>query len=78
MPPTISLEQMTGFSLFMLKVVLSGRGDEIMGSGEGQSPSLATATTEIKRLSESNVRQPPGSIPGAIPTSPLRVGAATL
>src|SRR5215468_10999915 len=30
MPPTISLEQMTGFSLFMLQAVLSGRGDEII------------------------------------------------
>ena len=30
MPPTISLEQMTGFGLFMLKAVLSGRGDEII------------------------------------------------
>jgi hypothetical protein len=30
MPPTISLEQMTGFSLFMLKAVLSGRGDEVI------------------------------------------------
>jgi pyruvate dehydrogenase (quinone) len=30
MPPTIKLEQMTGFSLFMLKAVLSGRGDEII------------------------------------------------
>ena len=30
MPPTITLEQMTGFSLFMLKAVLSGRGDEIV------------------------------------------------
>ena len=30
MPPTISLEQMTGFSLFMLKAVLSGRGGEII------------------------------------------------
>jgi hypothetical protein len=29
-PPTISFEQMTGFSLFMLKAVLSGRGDEII------------------------------------------------
>ncbi len=28
--PTISFEQMTGFSLFMLKAVLSGRGDEII------------------------------------------------
>jgi pyruvate dehydrogenase (quinone) len=30
MPPTISLEQAAGFSLFMLKAVLSGRGDEII------------------------------------------------
>jgi pyruvate dehydrogenase (quinone) len=30
MPPSISLEQMTGFSLFMLKAVLSGRGDEVI------------------------------------------------
>jgi len=30
MPPTISLEQLTGFGIFMLKAVLSGRGDEIV------------------------------------------------
>ena len=30
MPPTISLEQVTGFGLFMLKAVLSGRGDEVI------------------------------------------------
>jgi len=30
MPPTISLEQVTGFGLFMLKAVLSGRGDELI------------------------------------------------
>jgi len=30
MPPTITLEQMRGFSLFMLRAVLSGRGDEIV------------------------------------------------
>jgi len=30
MPPTISLEQAKGFSLFMLRAVLSGRGDEII------------------------------------------------
>jgi pyruvate dehydrogenase (quinone) len=29
-PPTISLDQMTGFSLFMLKAVLTGRGDEVV------------------------------------------------
>ena len=30
MPPTITLEQATGFGLFMLRAVLSGRGDEII------------------------------------------------
>jgi pyruvate dehydrogenase (quinone) len=30
MPPSISLEQAKGFGLFMLKAVLSGRGDEII------------------------------------------------
>jgi pyruvate dehydrogenase (quinone) len=30
MPPTITFEQAKGFSLFALKAVLSGRGDEIM------------------------------------------------
>ena len=30
MPPTISLEQVGGFGLFMLKAVLSGRGDEVI------------------------------------------------
>jgi pyruvate dehydrogenase (quinone) len=30
MPPTITLEQMRGFSVFALKAVLSGRGDEIV------------------------------------------------
>jgi pyruvate dehydrogenase (quinone) len=30
MPPTITIEQATGFGLFMLKAVLSGRGDEIV------------------------------------------------
>jgi pyruvate dehydrogenase (quinone) len=30
MPPTISLAQVTGFGLFMLKAVLSGHGDEII------------------------------------------------
>jgi len=29
-PPTITIEQMKGFSLFALKAVLSGRGDEIV------------------------------------------------
>jgi pyruvate dehydrogenase (quinone) len=30
MPPTITLQQAKGFSLFMMKAVLSGRGDEII------------------------------------------------
>jgi len=30
MPPTITLQQAKGFSLFMLRAVLSGRGDEII------------------------------------------------
>jgi pyruvate dehydrogenase (quinone) len=30
MPPTITLEQAKGFSLFMLRAVLSGRGDEVI------------------------------------------------
>ncbi len=30
MPPTITVEQAKGFSLFMLKAVLSGRGDEVI------------------------------------------------
>jgi len=29
-PPTITLEQAKGFSLFMLRAVLSGRGDELI------------------------------------------------
>jgi pyruvate dehydrogenase (quinone) len=30
MPPTITVDQAKGFSLFMLRAVLSGRGDEIV------------------------------------------------
>ena len=30
MPPSISLEQVTGFGIFMAKAVLSGRGDELI------------------------------------------------
>ena len=33
MPPTITYEQAKGFSLFMLKAVLNGRGDEIIDLG---------------------------------------------
>ena len=30
MPPTITYEQAKGFSLFMMKAVFNGRGDEIV------------------------------------------------
>ena len=30
MPPSITVEMAKGFSLFMVKAVLSGRGDEII------------------------------------------------
>ena len=30
MPPTITFEQAKGFTLFMMRAVLSGRGDEII------------------------------------------------
>ena len=30
MPPTITYEQAKGFILFMMKAVLSGRGDEVI------------------------------------------------
>jgi pyruvate dehydrogenase (quinone) len=34
MPPTITLEEAKGFSLFMMKAVLAGRGDEIVDLAE--------------------------------------------
>ena len=30
MPPTISLDQALGFGLYMIRAVLSGRGDEVI------------------------------------------------
>ena len=30
MPPTVTAEMAKGFSLYMLKAVMSGRGDEIV------------------------------------------------
>jgi pyruvate dehydrogenase (quinone) len=30
MPPTIGLEQVKGFSLWMIRAVMSGRGDEVL------------------------------------------------
>ncbi len=29
-PPTINLEQIRGFALYMIKAILNGRGDEII------------------------------------------------
>ena len=34
LPPKITLEQAKGFSLFMLKAILNGRGDEIVELAE--------------------------------------------
>lgn len=34
MPPKIRLEQATGFSLFMLKAIMSARGDEVVALAE--------------------------------------------
>ena len=30
MPPTIDLQQMTGFGLYLIRAVLNGRGDEVI------------------------------------------------
>jgi pyruvate dehydrogenase (quinone) len=30
MPPTITVEQVKGFSLWVLRAVMSGRGDEVL------------------------------------------------
>ena len=30
MPPTITVEEAKGFSLYMLRAVLNGRGDEVI------------------------------------------------
>ena len=30
MPPKIALEQAKGFSLFLLKAIINGRGDEVL------------------------------------------------
>ncbi|HXH15702.1 MAG TPA: ubiquinone-dependent pyruvate dehydrogenase [Sphingomonas sp.] len=34
MPPTITLEQMKGFTLYMAKAIISGRGDEVVELGK--------------------------------------------
>ena len=34
MPPTIGIEQIKGFSLWAVRAVMSGRGDEVVDSGE--------------------------------------------
>ena len=40
MPPTISLAQLTGFGIFMIKAVLSGRGDEIVDLAKNEPLAL--------------------------------------
>ena len=34
MPPKITLEQMKGFTLYMAKAILSGRGDSVIELGK--------------------------------------------
>jgi pyruvate dehydrogenase (quinone) len=34
MPPTITVEQAKGFGLYLLRAVLSGRGDEVLDLAE--------------------------------------------
>jgi pyruvate dehydrogenase (quinone)/pyruvate oxidase len=34
MPPKITLEQMKGFTLYMAKAIISGRGDEVLELGK--------------------------------------------
>ncbi len=34
MPPTIGLEEVKGFSLWMIRAVMSGRGDEVIDLAE--------------------------------------------
>ena len=33
MPPTITVEMAKGFTLYMVKAVMSGRGDEVLDLG---------------------------------------------
>ena len=57
MPPTITLEQAKGFSLFMMKAVLSGRGDEVIDLGAGQSlPLIKADPCQTPRLSNRKER----------------------
>jgi hypothetical protein len=48
MPPTITLEQVTGLGLFIPKVVLSRRGDEIIDLAKIDLFRLAATTPAIK------------------------------
>jgi len=54
MPPTITLEQMKGFSLFMIRAVLSGRGDEIIDLAKrifSGSPCIVAARSFSRKIS---------------------------
>ena len=48
MPPTITLEQALGFSLYMIRAVLSGRGYEVIDPRQDQPYAL----TIQNRISE--------------------------
>ena len=46
MPPTITLDQVHGFGLFMLKAVLSGRGSEIIDLAKGEPAAVTKGGAE--------------------------------
>jgi pyruvate dehydrogenase (quinone) len=46
MPPTITYEQARGFSLFMMRAVLNGRGNEIIDVATVNKRPLHSATSE--------------------------------
>lgn len=53
MPPTITAEQVKAFGLFMLKAVLSGRGDEVVDQAKVNlfSRACGRIATAIRSLS---------------------------
>ena len=46
MPPTITAEQAKGFTLYMVRAVLSGRGDEVIDSGKDQPSSARSESAK--------------------------------
>jgi len=63
MPPTVSFEQAKGFSLFMLKAVLSGRGDELIARVCARDFGVAHAPPVTDHHAESPGRLPDPSPP---------------